>query len=68
MANENINETLSAKIRNKLSPYWNLVSLIKMYNESEEKNPEVWKVIVRTAEVGKNDQENLLKLVDKIDQ
>ena len=68
MNKENTQETLSAKIRNKLSPYWNLVSLIKMYNESKEKNPEVWKIIVKTAELGKTDQEKLLKLIDKIDQ
>jgi len=36
MENENLNETLSAKIRNQLGPYWNLVSLIKLYGQSKD--------------------------------
>jgi len=63
-------ELLSAKIRNKLSPYWNLVALIEDF--STEKDPlkkgMIAGFMVKESRNLKKGQDILLELVDKIDR
>jgi hypothetical protein len=64
MENENLNETLSAKIRNQLGPYWNLVSLIKLYGQS--KDEKILEYILKEASTVEKFQDRILELVDSI--
>ena len=59
-------ETLSAKLRNKLTPYWNLVAMIERLDSisSGGKKIELWSIIKDEARNIKERQDELLKLVD----
>lgn len=57
-------ETTQAKIRNKLSPYWNLIAMIESLESiSEEKKKKVWKYIKQTIDNIKSEKESLLELI-----
>jgi len=62
---ENLNEKLSAKIRNSLTPFWNIVSMIELYNE--EKDETVWKYIMKEMKNIEQHKDRLLFLINKID-
>ena len=57
-------EPKSAKIRNKLSPYWNLVAMIKEYDK--EKNEELFKYIMKEVKNIEEKQDVLLEIVDSV--
>lgn len=56
-------EPISEKIRNQLSPYWNLVELIEKYNKT--KDPKIWDFVMKANKLAKDGQSELLELVDK---
>ena len=55
-------ETNAEKIRNQLSPYWNLVSMLKEYDRY--RNEKLWGYIMADANKIKRGQKELLELVD----
>ena len=57
-------EPKRSKIRNRLSPYWNLVAMIKEYNKS--KDEELLKYIMKEVENIEERKYFLLELVDSI--
>ena len=57
-------ETIQAKIRNKLSLYWNLVGMI----DNIDKNENVLKYVKQSAKKIKESQDELLELINKTKQ
>jgi len=57
-------EPKSAKIRNKLSPYWNLIAMIKEYDK--EKDEELFKYIMKEVKNIDERKDILLELVNSI--
>jgi hypothetical protein len=62
---ENLNEKLSAKIRNSLSPFWNIVSMIEIYNE--KKDERIWEYIMKEMKNIEKHKDRLLLLINMID-
>jgi len=57
-------ETVQAKIRNKLSPYWNLVSMIEVFDIlPEDKKEKIWNSIKEQSKLIKSEKDNLLDLI-----
>lgn len=59
-------ETLSAQLRNKLGPIWNLIPFIENYLQDEIPDPEKKKLLEKLIVDCKNSQPVILELVDKI--
>lgn len=59
-------ETLQEKIRNKLTPYWNLISMIENYDEMpDSKKDAIWKIIRKNCKLIQENQDSLLELINK---
>ena len=66
---ENYTEKLSAKIRNALGPYWNLVALVEGYElEDPDEQAMMMRFIIEEAKNIKKNQDNILNLIKKIDE
>lgn len=58
-------ENIQAKIRNRLSPIWNLVTmLLEFDNLPREKEMLVWRLMKTQAELIKENKDDLLTLID----
>jgi len=57
-------EPLSAKIRNKLSPYWNLIAMLKEYDKN--KDEKILEYIMKEVKNIDDKKNILLELVDKV--
>lgn len=59
-------ETLQEKIRNKLTPYWNLICMIENYDEMpDSKKDAIWKIIHKNCKLIQENQDSLLELINK---
>jgi hypothetical protein len=62
-------ESLSAKIRNKLTPYWNLTAMLKSIDSMPaDKKDALYKIILSECDNIDRNKKKLLKLVDSINQ
>ena len=65
---ENYTEKLSAKLRNQLGPYWNLIAMIEGYElEDPDEKDMMMKFIIKEAKQIKKGQDKILNLINKID-
>ena len=59
------NESIQEKIRNHLSPYWNIVSVLDNFEKlSEDQKKTCWTILKKDIETIKKQQEELLTLID----
>jgi len=61
-SDENFNETLEAKLRNQLSPFFNLVNMVLKEYDSKE----MIEIIMAEAKVCKKYKNDILNLINKI--
>jgi len=60
-----VDETIQEKIRNQLTPYWDIVSILDIYDTlTEDKKIKCWNIIKKDIEIIKKHQDQLLTLID----
>jgi hypothetical protein len=61
-------ETLTAKLRNALSPAYGLAQMILLTEENQDKKEDMWELLVEAAKQAEKQQERIDKILSKLEE